>query len=171
MSDSSFDRIAQEVLKQQQIMEELEEENRELRRQLSDLRAGRGVFIEIAGKRFPLWGELVVPYPVTTSTVVQEDFPQPTSSPQEAPAPVLPETEEAEEMTPTQVSSLEEEEAEKQEAPTFLEEIMLDEFAAAATSPMAVWTGPTNKQEPEPSIDEEKKAALRRELMGSFLLE
>ncbi len=52
--------------------------------------------------------------------------------------------------------------------PTFLEEIMLDEFAAAATNPTAVWTGPIKKLE---TINEDQKAALRRELMGSFLLE
>jgi hypothetical protein len=52
--------------------------------------------------------------------------------------------------------------------PTFLEEIMLDEFAAAAANPTAIWTGPIKKLE---TINEDQKAALRRELMGSFLLE
>ncbi len=179
MSDTGFDHIAQEILKQQQMMEKLEADNRELRRQLSDLRAGRGILVEIADKRFPLWGETQVPYPITTSTVVQEDLPAPTttSSLQEASIPVITENEGAEEvapaaeLTPAEVTPiLEEEEAKKQEIPTFLEEIMLDEFAAAATSPMAVWTGPANKQD-SALIEEEQKAALRRELMGSFLLE
>jgi len=51
---------------------------------------------------------------------------------------------------------------------TFLEEIMYDEFANQMTSPMSVWTGPVKKPE---TPDEAQKAALRRELMGSFLLE
>jgi hypothetical protein len=169
MSGISFDHITQEVLKQQQLMKELEEENRELRRQLADLRAGHGIFIEIAGQRFPLGGEMQ--QPVTTSTVVQEDQPVITSSLKGAPItgvlesePVITENEEAEEAASTV------EEAEKWETPTFLEEIMLNEFAAAATSPMAVRDGPVKKQETE-SIDEKQKATLRRELMDSFLLE
>jgi len=180
MSGTSFDRIAQEVLKQQQLMQELEGENRELRRQLADLRAGRGIFVEIAGQRFPLEGEMLLPQPVTTSTIAQEDLPKPrtTASLQETPAPIVTEDKEVEEAVPVaegifsevEVVPLEEDETGKQQTPTFLEEIMLDEFAAAATSPMAVWSGPVKKQEAEP-IDEEQKAALRRELMGSFLLE
>lgn len=51
--------------------------------------------------------------------------------------------------------------------PTFLEEVMLDEFAAALTAPIAALTVSGNTTAEE----EEKKAALRRELMGSFLLE
>ncbi len=91
MSGTSFDRIAQEVLKQQQLMQELEGENRELRRQLADLRAGRGIFVEIAGQRFPLEGEMLLPQPVTTSTIAQEDLPKPrtTASLQETPAPIV----------------------------------------------------------------------------------
>jgi hypothetical protein len=187
---SGFELIAQELLKQQQHMQKLDAENRELRQQLADLRAGHGIFIEIAGQRFPLEGTMPLPQPVTTSTEAQEDLPLPrttTSLQEEAPAPVVitngaidRENEEEEESmpvvesvssesTPVEIASVEEEES-QQEAPTFLEEIMLDEFAAATTSPMAVWNGPVNKQDAEP-IDEEQKAALRRELMGSFLLE
>jgi hypothetical protein len=60
---------------------------------------------------------------------------------------------------------------------TFLEEIMLDEFNNALTSPNAVWQDPTEKKtakeqpKPQESIDEKQKEALRRELMGSYLLE
>jgi hypothetical protein len=57
---------------------------------------------------------------------------------------------------------------EKVEETPFLQEILYDEFAAQMTSPLAVWNGPVEKEE---LIDEEQKAALRRELMGSFLLE
>jgi hypothetical protein len=60
---------------------------------------------------------------------------------------------------------------------TFLEEIMIDEFANALTSPNAVWQDPTEKKQstpqrkPENPINEKQKEALRRELMNSFLLE
>ncbi len=187
---SGFELIAQELVKQQQHMQMLDAENRELRRQLADLRAGYGIFVEIAGQRFSLEGEPLPHQTMSISTEMQEDLPTPrtTTSLYEDPIPVVSaneviDTQDEEEEEPIPVvenisseatpveiaSSLEEEESE-QEAPTFLEEIMLDEFAAAATSPMAIWNGPINKQEGEP-IDEEQKAALRRELMGSFLLE
>src|SRR5204863_6997369 len=52
--------------------------------------------------------------------------------------------------------------------PTFLEQIMIDEFSLATTSSSAVWTGPIKKTE---VLDEAQKAVLRRELSGSFLLE
>jgi hypothetical protein len=183
---SGFELIAQELVKQQQHMQMLDAENRELRRQLADLRAGYGIFIEIAGQRFPLAGEILPPQSAAIST--EEDLPMPrtTASLQEIPVvnaheaiDTLDEEEEepipvvesvSAEATPVEIASSLEEEESGQETPTFLEEIMLDEFAAAATSPIAVWNGPINKQESEP-IDEEQKAALRRELMGSFLLE
>ena len=49
-----FEQIAQEVLKQKQLMEQLREENRLLRRQLTELREGRGIVVGIAGKPFLL---------------------------------------------------------------------------------------------------------------------
>ena len=42
IGETNFELIAQEILKQQRLMQELEAENQELRRQLADLRAGRG---------------------------------------------------------------------------------------------------------------------------------
>ena len=51
---------------------------------------------------------------------------------------------------------------------TFLEEALIDEFSSATTRQMSVWNGPTSSTS---SLDEDAKAALRRELMGSFLLE
>ncbi len=160
-----FDSIAQAILKQKQMMDELQRENRELRRQLADLRAGHGIFIEMAGQRIPLKGEITL-----SQNIIQQDFsPAPTTS---SLPEVAVEREESAKIAPTpEVSPLADTsvEEEKEKAPTFLEEIMLDEFVAASTSPMAVWKGPVNK--PEEQIDEEQKAALRRELMGSFLLE
>lgn len=54
MDRDYFSQIAQAILKQKQRMEQLEAENRELRRYLDDLRTGRGIFVEILGRRFPL---------------------------------------------------------------------------------------------------------------------
>jgi len=54
MGENYFDQIAQELRKQKQLMDRLELENRELRRQLADLRNGVGISIEVAGIRFPL---------------------------------------------------------------------------------------------------------------------
>lgn len=54
MNENFFDHIAQELLKQKQRMEQLTTENRELRQHIADLRAGRGILIEIAGSRFSL---------------------------------------------------------------------------------------------------------------------
>src|SRR6266581_1201942 len=59
-----------------------------------------------------------------------------------------------------------------------------DAFASSATTPIAVWQGPTTPASVPaapatpapataklPTIDEDEKAALRRELVDSFLLE
>ncbi len=54
MDGNYFDQLAQELFKQKQIMDHLEAENRELRKLLADLRAGRGIVVEIAGNRFLL---------------------------------------------------------------------------------------------------------------------
>ena len=54
MDGSSFDYIAQEIVKQKQRMDQLEVENRELRQHITDLRAGREILVEIAGNRFAL---------------------------------------------------------------------------------------------------------------------
>ncbi len=54
MGDHSFEHIMSAVLEQKQVWEKLQTENRELRQQLLDLRAGRGIFIEIQNQRFEL---------------------------------------------------------------------------------------------------------------------
>jgi len=54
MGGNYFEQIAQEIFKHKRLMEQLEAENRELRQQLADLRAGRGIFVDIAGSRFAL---------------------------------------------------------------------------------------------------------------------
>ncbi len=169
MGGSNFNLIAQELLKQKQMMDELEVENRDLRQQLANLREGRGISIEIAGQRFALNGQLTQ----------QEDAQVLSPDPIETPAPntTIPLTPPLiaidmptiiTELSAEEIAQINTPEEEKQKATPFLEEIMLDEFATALTSPLAVWQGPEKKQE---QIDDEQKAALRRELMGSYLLE
>src|SRR5258706_5897601 len=58
-SGSGFEQIMHDLLKQQQLLEDLEAENRELHHQLADLRAGRGIVIDILGQHFSLTGEPV----------------------------------------------------------------------------------------------------------------
>jgi hypothetical protein len=65
MNGDSFDQLAQAILIQKQLLEQLEAENRELRQYLADLRAGRGIFVEIFGSRFPLRDGLFPHDPLT----------------------------------------------------------------------------------------------------------
>ena len=171
-SGSNFELIMQEVLKQKQLLEDLQSENDELHRQLADLREGRGIFIDILSKRFPL-----VDMPVgdssyrtairdadlslqETTEILSESVP---SSMPETPVPASEASiEEVQEDLPTNVTPT---------ISTYLEEAMLDEFSAAATREMgqvAVWSGPITNT---PNFDEKEKENLRRELSGSFLLE
>lgn len=194
MSGSSFDAIAQAILQQQQVMEKLKEENRELRRQLAELRAGHGVFVEIGGQQIALSQLLQddVPHTPSTEIILPSDTqvaktetdmaPSVVDSPAAAteslqptdPRTRTPDFPKTVPVTPARQADKQEEQktpaaSNEQKAPsTFLEEMMIDEFSAAMTSPMAVWTGPAKQAE---ITDEEKKAALRKELMGSFLLE
>ena len=162
MGGSNFDLIAQGLLQQQQIMEEMEAENRWLRQELANLRAGRSIFLEIEGKRVPL-------------AISADSAPQiPLLVEPVAPAPQALLEEEIPVRQRSITVPLSDEEEQKVERAPFLEEIMIDEFSAALTSPTAVWQGPVQKREtikkPE-QIDEDEMAALRRDLMGSFLLE
>jgi hypothetical protein len=162
MAGNSFDQIAQSLLKQQQIMEQLQKENRELRQQLTDLREGRGIFIEINGQRFALKvatpenTPIEEPVSATPNTLTADQ----SKSPQSEKEKVLVSSVQEEKKASVTVSLKEE--------PTFLEEVMIDAFATALTTPISALTTPAKK--PEPS-EEEKNAILRRELMGSFLLE
>jgi hypothetical protein len=171
-SGSNFELIMQEVLKQKQLLEDLLSENDELHRQLDGLREGRGIFIDILGKRFPLVDVPVSDSPnreVTpdadlslqeTTEILSESLP---SSIPETPVPALKSSvEEDQEELPTYITPT---------MSTYLEEAMLDEFSAAATremSQIAVWSGPITNP---PTFDEKEKENLRRELSGSFLLE
>jgi len=176
MGGSNFEQLIEEVLNQKRLMEDLLAENHELRRQLADLRDGRVIFLEIQGQRFLLAGEIAADsqqverssqevfvaeqattmMPISGAVVV-------TGASPETPAPG---TDEIEQLS----YSLNREEVAAPSRPSsFLEQMLVDEFAAAATSPMAVWQG--SKTRKLATIDEEEKAALRKQLIGSFLLE
>ncbi|GCE49364.1 hypothetical protein EI42_02475 [Thermosporothrix hazakensis] len=150
MGGNSFELLMQSIIQQQKVMEALEAENRELRLQIQELKEGRGVYIDICGTRFALRVDTLTPQataPLTeynVTPVVSEETQQPQA----------------------QETGKDEGNEQKKES-SFLEEIMIDEFAAQTTSPMSVWKGSAQKQ----PINEEEKAALRRELSGSFILE
>ncbi len=184
MGGSSFDFIAQELLKQQQLMEQMEEENRELRRQLAELRDGYGVFVVIDGRRFSLAKDDAAP----AQTPAVEAIPTSTTipiavEPEPQAEPVTPSHDIAQEQTEELVMNVpqtpritvdllqeHEEVAEGTTGPTFLEEVLIDEFASAATSPLSVWT-PTKSEPEKTSTEDEELAILRRQLIGSYLLE
>ena len=182
MGGSSFDPLLEELQQLQHVMQELERTNQELRLQLANLRMGKGIILDIAAKRFALSPDAttatpsneVQPIPQTAATATTFDAIPSTHKTTKLPLPP-PSVEEQATITTPQISGPQvpavtappstigdEEEA------SFLEEIMYDEFANQMTNPMSVWTGPIKKPL---NPDEEEKAALRRELMGSFLLE
>jgi hypothetical protein len=166
MGGSSFDLIMQEVINQKQYLDELVEENQNLQRQLAELRAGQGILLEVYGQQFTLNGEAVVATPAEKVSpkedysASQETINMPLN---ESSSSAIPDTE-----LPAEPVS---DNAEQQMAshPAFLEELLVDEFTAAATIPMHAWINSPEKE--RPLIDEDEKATLRRELSGSFLLE
>ena len=194
MADSSFEILMQEIFNQKQCMDELLEENHTLRRQLTDFRAGHGIYLEICGRRFALNTENLLPpsqrvspvqdVPVaeqTTTSIPMTDTPDSAEQTtvslpitavtmghiSETPRP----TSEQSESQPPSAEYSEVETAELSHT-TFLEEMLIDEFAAAATSQMPAWRGSQTRKLPTIDlIDDEEKAALRKQLIGSFLLE
>ncbi len=185
MGGSNFELLMEEVLNQKRLMDELMTENYNLRRQLADLREGRGIILEIQGQLFALASETVIRTPelgqTSQSSPVMEQATafMPASMPasqtgqrgqseqitgiiSETP---MPSTDQFEQMT----QSFNAEEEAPATTSTFLEDMLVDEFATAATSPIAVWRGPKTRK--LAMSDEEEKAELRKELIGSFLLE
>lgn len=177
MSDSSFEFILQALRTQKQCLEQLQAENSELHQQLADLRNGQSIFVEILGARFALVG--TQPLEVLAHATTQEiptlelalvqtvDTPTMPFIP-ETPRPVEPieeymplQEQVTEEITPAFSSSLLEDEMDGMDE---------DEFVGSVTSPIAVWKGSEANPRPK-NINEDEKAALRRELIGSFLLE
>jgi len=67
-ASAGFEGIAQMLLEQKKLMDALEAENRELRRQLADLRRGVGIAVVIEGKTIQLATEPGSPIPMTPQT-------------------------------------------------------------------------------------------------------
>jgi hypothetical protein len=143
-SDRGFEQIMSAVLEQKQVWEKLQAENRELRQQLMDLRAGRGIFIEIGNQRFELVWE---PHRTDAPTGEASAGKRPQQASKNSKGPAQP---------PSMASS------------GVLEEMLLDEFSSAMGSHRV---SPHEERKPSASFNEEQKATLRRELSGSFLLE
>ena len=67
-ASAGFEGIAQMLLEQKKLMDALESENRELRRQLSDLRRGIGIAVVIEGKTVQLATDAGNPIPMNPQT-------------------------------------------------------------------------------------------------------
>ncbi len=141
MSDRGFEHIMSAVLEQKQVWEKLQAENRELRQQLVDLRAGRGIFVEIQNQRFELVWSPARPGS-ENHEAVQGKRPQVTKAPPKA--------------GPQAASN---------SSSGVLEEMLLDELSSAMKNRMG------SEGKAAGPLNEEQKANLRRELSGSFLLE
>lgn len=142
-SDHGFEQIMSAVLEQKQVWEKLQAENRELRQQLLDLRAGRGIYVEILNQRFQLvWDP--------SKGAVEE-----------AQAVAL---SKRSQVTKGMKGNVQ---ASPQTSPGVLEEMLLDELSSAMNNRMA----PPGDRKSSAGLNEEQKATLRRELSGSFLLE
>jgi len=155
MSESGFEIILQELLKQKNRLEELAQENQQLRSQLADLREGRGISVDILGQRLS---------PAVNSPEPLAALPRPSVT-AEAPGKAI-STASIPDALPI-TYEYDEEETIPSPSPTFLEEMIFDELASAATSPLAVWNASTAGS----SLQAEgEKAALRDELTDSYLL-
>lgn len=64
-ASAGFEGIAQMLLEQKKLMDALEAENRELRRQLADVRRGVGIAVVIEGKTIQLATEPGAPIPMS----------------------------------------------------------------------------------------------------------
>jgi hypothetical protein len=142
-SDHGFEQIMSAVLEQKQVWERLQAENRELRQQLLDLRAGRGIYIEIMNQRFQLvWDS-------SKGNGTEEALAAPGKRPL------------ANKGMKSNVQ------AAPQSSPGVLEEMLLDELSSAMNTRLAS----SGDRKSSAGLNEEQKATLRRELSGSFLLE
>jgi hypothetical protein len=185
MGGTLFDQLLREIFRHKRLMEDLQEENRELRRQLTDLREAGGISLDICGKRFALREQStpapaqVIADPVPTSSSTPDPLVSVSAGSAAQQLPASQETRAELAKIPThplpapsrsasQPLEVEEEEASIR---TFLEELMRDAFAAGSTpspSPTATCSPPATKQQ---STDKDETIALRRHLIGSFLLE
>lgn len=190
-SGNNFEAIVDEVLKQKQVLEQLLEENKALQQELAALRAGKDLYVEILGHRIPLILTNQESSAETEAALKEDTLPTAIVTPadQRKEEIALQETTAIPDMRARDTETAESEQAfvieEVSEngvpitvssSSTFLEDELIDEFSNAATRQMGVWTANSASPNPisnvpAPSLGEEEKAALRRELMGSFLLE
>lgn len=172
MGSNNFDQIAQKIIEQKHLMDKLEEENRELRQQISDLKTGRGIFVEIEGRRMAL----IAPGNAATSGVPEASAARDSiqsSDQQQEQAPKIAGVD----QQPAPPEQGEKDKQEANSAPSFLEEVLLDEFSSALTMSVESVQQLQSKQkevegqQKEAEGQQEQKERLRRELMGSYLLE
>ena len=86
-ASAGFEGIAQMLLEQKKLMDALEAENRELRRQLADLRRGLGIAVVIEGKTIQLATE-----PGSNASVQSQAALQSLQGMQSTPPPAIPPT-------------------------------------------------------------------------------
>jgi hypothetical protein len=141
MQHEYFDQLMQELLKQQQVWEQLKEENWQLRRQLANLRAAQGVVVAIEGKRFLLTREADDTSPTTEAVAVPA---APQISNRVETGVRLPRREETSKIT----------------------QALQQTGQMAALRPRSA----AQEEAPEPA-HQEAKVTLQRELAGSFLLD
>jgi len=152
VNDNTFELIMQELFKQKQRLDELKKENQELRSHLAELREGRGISIDILGQRF--------------STVL--DAPEPLAASQG-----LPSSDQAVDKAISTISieasryNQDAGESLPSPSPAFLQEMIFDELASAATGPLVIGSDSATGSSLQA---EEEKAALRNELTDSYLL-
>ena len=140
--DSSFALVMQALVQQKQILDELERENQELHRQLAELRAGVGITLDILSQQFSL----------AVTNIERKKTLQ---------TPALEKASKTDRTT---------EDFSPSPSARSLQEMLMNEVVSAATNQMADWHDPDPKTQSSTS-EEEEKAALRRQLTGSFLLE
>jgi hypothetical protein len=87
-ASAGFEGIAQMLLEQKKLMDALEAENRELRRQLGDLRRGVGIAVVIEGKTVQLVTEPGTPVPMGAQSQAALQSLQSLQSSQTGPQPV-----------------------------------------------------------------------------------
>ncbi|HVB74404.1 MAG TPA: hypothetical protein VNE38_12695 [Ktedonobacteraceae bacterium] len=221
---SSFETILEALLKQKQVLEDLQAEHETLRQQLADLQAGRGIFVEILGTRIPLattpdaqvvdvvsngkvaietmedTAPLIAAMPAAKTdasleetTAIYKTDDDLTLQPTAAfavtnadltlqPAAAIPGESLQADARETSLpgSDFVIEDVSENETPmpvrassSFLEDAMFAEFSTASRRHVDNWSAP-NTNGPitdNPILDEDEKAALRRELMGSYILE
>ena len=179
MGGSGFDTILQEVQRQQVRLEQVQNENRELHQQLSDLRAGKGIFLEINGLSIPLKTQMeATPSDSshTTSTsaptkriVSTQEVEIPGAQSQKTSPETTTQEQREEQHAPAPIVEQVDNGKEKVPQPTFLEEIMLQEIESTLTAPIP--TAQRAVDERNTPSTEENKDDLRRALKGSYILE